>query len=208
MSTRGTYRFQNDMEDVTIYVHHDNYPVGGAIYLYATLVKPSKGGMGTQFIRAIDGAEITSCHTDHGDTEFRYDIEGDGPAAKLTVRGCCYDQWRVVFSGPIHEFLAREFQKWMPDWGQGHADCDYCEFREVKSRYGTRPQWHNAVTAKQCLDREYGPLDHLRKWAEGGIDRNSGNYKSCVAEVQAFLDVFPGLWTQEIEQLTGIAIAV
>ena len=71
MSTRATYRFIPDdlrfRPVVTVYVHHDGYPEGAAIYLEdAPTVE--------KFIRKNDRAEVTVRHEVRSDTEYRYDI--------------------------------------------------------------------------------------------------------------------------------------
>jgi hypothetical protein len=105
MATRGTYQFIDDNTKTTIYVHWDNYLEGAAKYFYNMLKKPSKGNLATQFIRAIDGAEITKSHDYHIDTEFQYNIKGYDGGAELVVKGI-WDN-RVVYSGTIIDFIEK-----------------------------------------------------------------------------------------------------
>lgn len=65
MSTRATYRFITPTTDITLYIHHDGYPQGAAIYF-------SKGKEVASFIHNNERAEIVSSHESHGDTEYRY----------------------------------------------------------------------------------------------------------------------------------------
>jgi hypothetical protein len=77
MSTRATYLFKTTNEfdpDTCLYIHHDGYPEGAANYFLNAF---SAGGVDVcSMIRGNDGAEMTGSHETHGDTEFRYTIEG------------------------------------------------------------------------------------------------------------------------------------
>lgn len=81
MSTRATYGFSSsEKPDITLYIHHDGYPEGAAVYIRNALREPS-GYASRQdyltaesFIRANGRAEITRSHERHGYTEYRYDF--------------------------------------------------------------------------------------------------------------------------------------
>tara|TARA_R100000808_G_C2130387_1_gene139722 strand:+ start:947 stop:1375 length:429 start_codon:yes stop_codon:yes gene_type:complete len=81
MSTRATYGFHSsEKPDITLYIHHDGYPEGAAVYIRNALREPS-GYASRQdyltaesFIRANNRAEITRSHERHSDTEYRYDF--------------------------------------------------------------------------------------------------------------------------------------
>lgn len=210
MSTRGTYRFSGSSDwspTVAVYNHCDNYPVGGAALLYNTLVHESKGCMGTQFLRANDATEITTDPDDHGDTEYHYEVDGNGPGAMLEVRhrtwpeGCGGDgQWDVIFAGRLHEFLAQEFAVETPDWcAKWHGV--FTPFREVEMPYD-RKVLMNVVTAKQHLERPYSCLNNLRVWK--GKHEGSQNWIVSELEVLRIVNAFPELVTGEICELTGI----
>lgn len=81
MSTRATYQFISEWSGThTAYIHHDGYPEGAANYL-SNGEKPITSI--DSFIRANEKAEMTSSHETHGDTDYRYTIEG----GRLTVQG-------------------------------------------------------------------------------------------------------------------------
>lgn len=201
MSTRATYEFISADGDAIdsrtfIYVHYDNYPQGAAVYLYNTLINPSKGNFATQFIRANEMAEITKSHEWHGDTDYRYVIKGYGPKAKIK----CFDvsnNWdtgdkviKLVFDGYVCDFI--ESNKDMID--------NYHSFIEVPTKYGPN-KLMNLEVAEKYLNSEFGPLSNLRSWK--GRMEGSSNWESCVYDVSNMVKVFPQLITNEIRELIG-----
>jgi hypothetical protein len=103
MSTRATYQFKNNYlgADTTVYIHHDGYPRGAAIYFKDAAESGRKGVEG--FIAANEGAHITERHEIHGDTEFRYTVEINQLTA--THRVNFSDEWEEIFKGTIDEFI-------------------------------------------------------------------------------------------------------
>lgn len=117
MGTRATYRViaKNDYSPtLTFYIHWDGYKEGAASYFYnmieaATTYHGEKyprianGGFPTAFIRGNNLAEFTKSHELHGDTEFRYDL--DGHTLKVwTRRGWDSPSWdRETFD--LAEFI-------------------------------------------------------------------------------------------------------
>lgn len=187
MSTRATYRFSGEewCPPTTIYIHYDGYPTGAAWYFYTMLTNPSKGSMATQFIRANDQAEVTESHECHGDTEYRYDLEGRGPAAILTgYKRYGFgetERWEQFFKAPLHEFFDK----------RAELIEVYHPFREVTYRYG-RKGWLNLTTARAYLCGDRGPVSTLKVWRENGHDKGSG-WDNYIAEVKSVVDVFPEL---------------
>jgi hypothetical protein len=76
MSTRATYSFGSKC----VYIHHDGYLSGGAMY-FNNAIKYQKehgGSIYDCFMAANKGAEKTVSHEHHGDTEFQYRVtEGE-----------------------------------------------------------------------------------------------------------------------------------
>ena len=130
MSTRATYLFSNTSmagEDVCIYIHHDGYPSGAAQYLSNAkhLSSTDRRPLLESFIAANKGAEITRCHSTHGDTDYRYSITSTQPIwAIATSYGygladiTCHSRhvslgdgegfttyWKEIFSGSLNEFI-------------------------------------------------------------------------------------------------------
>lgn len=105
MSTRATYEFSTDRyRAVTLYIHHDGYPEGAAAYFHeASQCENPRGGMACRFIRAIEGAELTGGHEEHGDTEYRYTVRGDQLTAQRRVNFS--DPWQVFFVGNWWDFV-------------------------------------------------------------------------------------------------------
>lgn len=194
MSTRATYRFKGRGRwgvTTTIYVHYDGYPDGAAIYFYATLCNPSKGSFATQFIRAVEHAEITHSHDCHGDTEYKYDID-DTVLQNGAEQVACYkrdwsddDQWRLVAADTVAGFIDRH-----------HAMIkDYSPFRTVKLAYDQNVVM-NARTAPRHL---HHPMSHLIPWSQSGVvKRGAANWDGLEQDARAILAEFPELWTDEI----------
>lgn len=185
MSTRATYSFENPNQAKTyIYIHYDGYPQGAAMYFYNTLMNESKGNFATQFIRANPQAELTRHHDQHGDTEYSYDVSGNG--TKAIVEAYKHDDERkCFFTGKLVDFITQY---------QDNSLFDFQPFKEVEYRYSK--QLLNSVLAKKALEH---PISHLNAWK--GRFEGSGNWNSCVEDARAILAAFPNLMTNEIEQL-------
>ena len=118
MSTRATYLFSNTSmagEDVCIYIHHDGYPSGAAQYLSNAkhISSRDRRPLLESFIAANKGAEITRCHSTHGDTDYRYFISGTGNAlvtchsrhVSLEDGEGFSTHWKEIFSGTLNKFI-------------------------------------------------------------------------------------------------------
>ena len=189
MSTRGTYKFVDSFSsDVTIYIHYDNYPQGAAVYLYNTLTNPSKGGFGTQFIRANKEAEITISHDTHGDTEYQYHIicKHNLFDSEVVVRKVIRDwdldtrYYEEYFKGNILDFIEKE---------NGLIE-DYSPFKKVK--FGSCSEVLNESTASV---RFYKTIDEIKSWQEKFKD--SVNYRYAVDDLKALAKEFPSLQQEE-----------
>jgi hypothetical protein len=112
MSTRATYLFKRQHSpDTCIYVHYDGYEAGAASYFAAMAAHPNhRGGLAERFIRAVDVAELTTGHNDHGDTEYRYTItEHTDKDPTLVVGGRKFSdpdgKWVGRYVGSLVEFI-------------------------------------------------------------------------------------------------------
>ena len=150
MATRATYSFKSQYgAKTTIYIHFDGYPQGAALYFNQMLTSPSKGDLATQFIRANASAEITKSEDSHGDTEFHYEIEGDGPDAILTAYEMPYPdrEKKCFYTGKLYEFI-----------NTNHNIIDnFKPYKVVQMIYRSRIL--NEATAKIALQH---PLSHLQ----------------------------------------------
>jgi len=103
MSTRATYQ----INDITLYIHHDGYPEGAAHYFRLALAYKEKipRGLAEAFIAVNDRAEITPCHDHHGDTEYRYTVNDKG----ITVerRRLSNDTWHPTYTGTLADFVEK-----------------------------------------------------------------------------------------------------
>ena len=116
MSTRAVYDFIDNgrwaHKTVSIYKHHDGYPIGGIDFIDMA----SRGASSTDvskrdtlvanFIienRNEGLIEITSHWKHHGDLEYRYEIEED-----LNIRifelGFDSDDWSLIYEGHLDKF--------------------------------------------------------------------------------------------------------
>lgn len=127
MSTRATYRFQDEFRDVTFYIHCDGYPEGAADYFRAMLDREGQmqsynHGLAEVFFRANETAEITSGHEAHGDTEYRYDVGGPDATYQMRdgirfndairrLRAYDTDDEKPFFDGTVDDFVAQYSEK-------------------------------------------------------------------------------------------------
>lgn len=106
MSTRATYQFVADPQRLrpayTFYIHHDGYPEGAAYYFQQALLY-SHGLLPERFLRANERAELTRDHEAHGDTDYRYTL--DGMFLTAEQRRQDIDGWRGWFAGDLLDFI-------------------------------------------------------------------------------------------------------
>ena len=87
MSTRATYQFIDEFDDVTVYKHHDGYPEGGLQWIaksipYAwSLPRFEASDFGAAFVAAnkLEGGgdvQLTKDRHSHADTEYHYIVRG------------------------------------------------------------------------------------------------------------------------------------
>ena len=200
MGTRATYQFKGseksyDRGTHTVYVHWDGYPEGAATYFYETLCKPSKGNLATQFIRAVEHAQLTESHDAHGDTEFHYELVGEGTEAVVIAYRIDFDSRKHTpfFHGKLIDFVER-YKKMIEG---------YSRFRPVEGPYSTAVL--NAKTAALRLGGEHGILWHLRVWAKNGACKpDSANWIALATELRNIIAEFPDLRTEEIDALLSL----
>jgi hypothetical protein len=203
MSTRATYQFDGyeSGHDVTVYIHHDGYPTGAAVYFYDTLMNcKGQGNMATRFIRTNSKAEITADHEYHGDTDYRYTVHGDGPDAEILVYQCCWDdddkrvQPVQIFSGRLWDFMHENSK---------HIE-NYEPFRRIKAQYADKMLLMNLTMAQQSLNNEFGTLHHLRAWDHNpNLSNSSANWQGAAKRLKTIMRVFPELVTDEIDYFTS-----
>jgi hypothetical protein len=103
MATRATYQFKTQWSGThTVYIHHDGYPEGAAKYLTdgdsQAIYKIEN------FIRNNKRAELTESHEAHGDTEFRYTIQGLHILAEERLNWST-KEWSTIYNGCINHFI-------------------------------------------------------------------------------------------------------
>lgn len=162
MSTRGTYQFEN----LTFYIHHDNYLEGAARYFYKMVEASIKintspdalhpiddhntrGGMEFAFIRGIGNADLSKGHDHHSDTEFRYFLNtSDLGVVTINAQEKMWTEiegdkvhWRVVYNGELSEFINK--------YAEVDADKVLCKVDDYSNRctYATFVQAHDAAIA-------------------------------------------------------------
>jgi hypothetical protein len=117
MATRATYQINHSC----FYIHWDGYPEGAATYfwkMYKTM-QTSAGGYAEAFLRANEGAEFTAGHERHGDTEWRYTLEGTRLSVykRIWSDSDAPDTWPLHWSGDWWEFVnanAEHVKDWEP----------------------------------------------------------------------------------------------
>ena len=100
MSTRATYQFVDEDNDVTIYKHHDGYPEGGYQWIARALkfAWPLPRFEADEFAAAFvaankpdsGGVYLTTGRDAHGDTQFHYVVQYK--AKELRV-----ERWEPVY---------------------------------------------------------------------------------------------------------------
>lgn len=130
MSTRATYEFADSYGDKSVvYIHHDGYPEGAAVYFRRFLDFPEvevnggeAGRMAARFIAANYNEGRTSIFPtvwEHGDTEYHYIVTWDRDCRKWMVRphkvdhratssGATVRDWKPIGGNEaLAEFVAR-----------------------------------------------------------------------------------------------------
>lgn len=187
MSTRATYEFMpsgNGLKanKTAVYIHYDGYPEGAAVYFWTALrTHPNKGCPATQFIRANPEAELTGSHETHGDTEFRYTIDGDRwEDAGIKAEKRYGKEWVAFYVGSVVGFLEK-----YPKMLEG-----FDAFKTVTLRY-SRALKLNTETARPFLASAYG---HLEIWSKNpALSRTSANWQSCEEDTRTIVAAFPAL---------------
>lgn len=120
MSTRATYTFSNTAlagEDVTVYIHHDGYPMGAAEYFRKAMDEKLDSGrqLLEAFIAANDRAMITRCHEAHGDTDYRYTTDGkqitvEHRKIEFTDKGYS-ETWNTITESSLDDFISEQAYK-------------------------------------------------------------------------------------------------
>ena len=120
MSTRATYTFSNTAlagEDVTVYIHHDGYPMGAAEYFRRAMDEKLDSGrqLLESFIAANDRAMITRCHEAHGDTDYRYTTDGkkitvEHRKIEFTDKGYS-ETWNIITESSLDDFISEQAYK-------------------------------------------------------------------------------------------------
>ena len=164
MSTRATYSFTTDYGTTYIYIHHDGYPDGAAMYLHNAF--SGKGSISAEsFIRGNDRAEITRSHDQHSDTEYRYSIKGD----QLIAERGYGDDWQTFFVGFWWDFVADN---------TGYID----DFQKIKlctiNEYGHETPMTKAVLESTNDDN----MRLLGRWFTNGHSK-SANFKGLETRI-------------------------
>ena len=170
MSTRATYLFKGRDEwapATCIYIHHDGYEEGAANHFYAAFMA---GGQvsAESMIRGNDRAEITRNHDQHGDTDYRYTIDGHNLLAEHFERD---ETWKTVFDGDWVDFINTHVPKsgWVEDFRElKRLDIDF--------RKGVV---HTPKTLQAEIDKD---TRLLGAWAANG-NAKGGNWDMLIKRV-------------------------
>ena len=103
MATRATYQFVSEWAGThTAYIHHDGYPEGAAQYFLngdAPIFNINA------FIRANQKAEMTASHEIHGDTEYRYTIQGSHLLAQKRINFT--NEFETIWDSSLQTFIGK-----------------------------------------------------------------------------------------------------
>lgn len=177
MSTRATYQFKGGewRPDVTLYIHHDGYPEGAAAYLYRAFTA-GKALTVESMIRGNERAEVTGSHETHGDTEYRYTINGNTMTAQSLgpyIEGQP-DKWATFFSGDWVDFITRYID---PEWVDSYEPIKRVD---VKYRSGL-PMTPSMIKSELSSD-----IALLGSWSIGAYadTPESANMRSLKERIQ------------------------
>lgn len=176
MSTRATYKFEHEDQNIYFYVHHDNYPEGAAIYfleMHKLLVKSLdnfyefRGSYAEAFIKSNKMSEFTRDHMAHWDTEYRYSINKNGILTAEHIKKRNFDNpendiWETFFTGHYAEFINK-----------------YIEDKEIKL-YETGLKNYPFLTSSEILN-------HLKKLTTDVVIKG---YKQYAADVRKWKEIF------------------
>ena len=194
MSTRATYRFEQrggchgvtgmNHPPVTFYIHSDGYPEGAAFYFWNMHhAEQHDAAPAGKFYRANERAEFTGGHEAHGDTEYRYTL--DGTALTAWKRYEFTDRWDVFYAGEYHEFINR--------YGAGAGTWeDFTPLRAIAPVYrydGSRDRIYSRGQIVAALEKARAGLQAYRL----NHPTFTGNIAGCastVAEWERALDSY------------------
>ena len=106
MATRATYEFKPDHK--TFYIHNSGHPTGAAVY-FAAMLSVNDRVYQTNASKFAEGnlcAEPTGSHEAHGDTDYRYTLDGATLVANRRVLWLQHEEWQTFFVGSVDEFIA------------------------------------------------------------------------------------------------------
>jgi len=186
MSTRATYQFIGGTlpAPITVYIHHDGYPEGAACYFWNMHECERRLGHFERFLIANERAEVTDSHEAHGDTEYRYTLEGDELTAWKRYGYGDGATWQVFYVGAWWDFV----NKYGPEgfdgfeplrqvggayWGNGNK-CVY-----------TRTQLVKALEEKERLAAAYREKFPEMKGNQGWNDEEIARARKRVEEFDA-----------------------
>ncbi len=201
MSTRATYEFNNPhmRGKYTVYIHHDGYPSGAASYFYSMALL-DKGGLVERFIRANEGASLTTGHDGHSDTEYQYTVNGCNLTANISGRRV--KDGMYFFSGPLWEFI-NEHGKTISEWRDG----DFFPLRPIQFGQSPSDIILNEPLALAYIEQDYGYMKRLRVW-KGKGNTESWYVKETIDNLRKVVEAFPSLMTDEIQEFIGEKVEV
>ena len=103
MSTRATYQIDN----TTLYIHHDGYPAGAA-RKFEQAVKDTIGGKDGKFLlkfmHAHPDAVITKSHAAHGHTAYHYTVTTHSDQNGIHIKAET-ENGHLMFKGALADFI-------------------------------------------------------------------------------------------------------
>lgn len=192
MSTRATYSFLiGGKPAVTVYIHHDGYPVGAAHYFWLAHHNEGRDDHPlTRFLRANERAEITGDHESHGDTEYRYTLTGDQLTAWERRWNGDTPTWRVIFEGPLVAFINK--------YGTDRRSFWRNEFTTIREVVAGPSHWRRKVLMSrgQILKRLEEAQTKLADYRTAHPTM-SGNISSLESDLAYWVETLTGYDVQE-----------
>ena len=194
MSTRATYQ----IDGVYFYIHHDGYEQGAAGYFLAMLNslhmplnssgRTACGGIAEAFLRGNSQASFTTDHEQHGDTQYRYDVQQDNGSFVVSYqwRNLQTDVWTSKGSLPLGDFV----NQYLPN-SVVSVESGQCSGR-VK-----------LLSSDVLVALVEEDLALAQVWIDNGHSQGA-NYRVLIERISAYLSSLNSLVSDEPEKVDNL----
>lgn len=176
MSTRANYVFYNGRTKIgNIYIHHDNYREGAAVYLHRAMIQ----GRGRVTLDGFYQANIKNAQwsmQNHGDIEYLYKINVKTQKVRVdNLRGYCETHTIPAFINKYFTVFHNDsnYEKYMLENKFSLYTTEQLETRVKREAVWIPRSFRNNKTRYVCLELLYNELQDLTKQ----LCKKAYNYK-------------------------------